>query len=75
MCSSDLVPLRHVGRFLADALATHRAVWRDAQFGDPVLDLLHLLDHLGLLCAGPEPGRGGAGRRRGGDAGRGPGAR
>lgn len=26
----------------------HHRVWRDAQFGDPVLDLLHLFDKLGL---------------------------
>ncbi|HEX7088556.1 MAG TPA: hypothetical protein VF192_00375 [Longimicrobiales bacterium] len=44
-----VIPLRHVALFLLDAMVSHRKVWQDVQFGDPVLDLLHLLDKLGLL--------------------------
>lgn len=40
--------LRHVALFLMRTMAEHHKVWRDAQFGDTVLDLLHLLDKLGL---------------------------
>lgn len=42
------IPLRHAARFLIRCMAEHRRVWRDAQFGDTVLDLLHLLDKIGL---------------------------
>lgn len=41
-------PLRHVALYLIRCMAEHHQVWRDAQFGDSVLDLLHLLDKLGL---------------------------
>src|SRR5690606_17828048 len=50
-----VIPLRHVALFLLGAMVSHRQMWRDVQFGDPVLDLLQLLDKLGLL------GRDGAG--------------
>ena len=50
-----MIPLRHVALFLLGSMVSHRQMWRDVQFGDPVLDLLHLLDKLGLL------GRDGAG--------------
>ncbi|MFS8638586.1 MAG: hypothetical protein FWJ74_10890 [Gemmatimonadota bacterium] len=42
------IPLRHAALFLMRTMAEHRQVWRDAQFGDAVLDFLHLLDKLGL---------------------------
>lgn len=42
------ISLRHAARFLIRCMAEHRRVWRDAQFGDTVLDLLHLLDKIGL---------------------------
>jgi hypothetical protein len=29
-------------------LREHHQVWKDAQFGDPVLDMLHLLDKMGF---------------------------
>lgn len=41
-------PLRHVALYLIRCMSEHHKVWRDAQFGDTVLDLLHLLDKLGL---------------------------
>ena len=41
-------PLRDVALYLIRCMAEHHQVWRDAQFGDAVLDLLHLLDKLGL---------------------------
>lgn len=44
----QVIPLRHAALFLMRCMAEHRQVWRDAQFGDDVLDLLHLLDKLGL---------------------------
>ncbi|HEY8485361.1 MAG TPA: hypothetical protein VIL13_12185 [Longimicrobiales bacterium] len=44
-----VIPLRHVVLFLMRAMAEHRKVWNDAQFRDPVLDVLHLLDKLGVL--------------------------
>ncbi|HEX7051896.1 MAG TPA: hypothetical protein VF188_16940 [Longimicrobiales bacterium] len=43
-----VLPLRHAALFLLHCMAEHHQVWRDAQFGDTVLDLLHLLDKLGL---------------------------
>lgn len=43
-----VIPLRHAALFLMRTMAEHHQVWRDAQFGDTVLDLLHLLDKLGL---------------------------
>jgi len=43
-----VVQMRHVAGFLMQRLREHRAVWQDAQFGDPVLDLLHLLDKMGF---------------------------
>ncbi len=43
-----VIPLRHVALFLMRTMTEHHQVWRDAQFGDPVLDLLHLLEKLGL---------------------------
>jgi hypothetical protein len=43
-----VIPLAHVAEFLFTCMREHRQVWRDAQFGDPVLDLLHLFDKLDL---------------------------
>lgn len=43
-----VVQLRHVAAFLLAALREHHEVWKDAQFGDPVLDLLHLFDKMGF---------------------------
>jgi hypothetical protein len=40
--------LREVALFLMETMRQHRDVWRDAQFGEPVLDLLHLFDKLDL---------------------------
>lgn len=53
-----VVQLRHVAAFLMQRLREHHEVWQDAQFGDPVLDLLHLLDKMGFewrLGRDPEP--------------------
>lgn len=51
-----VISLRHVARYVIGSLREHRKVWRDVQFGDPVLDVLHLLDKLGLLYSpGGEP--------------------
>jgi len=44
----EAFPLRHAALYLIRCMSEHHEVWRDAQFGDPVLDLLHLLDKLGL---------------------------
>ncbi|HEX7119526.1 MAG TPA: hypothetical protein VF212_12100 [Longimicrobiales bacterium] len=42
------IPLRHAAMFLMRTMAEHRQVWKDAQFGDTVLNFFHLLDKLGL---------------------------
>src|SRR5687768_18349635 len=34
----SVIPLAHVAEFLFTCMREHRQVWRDAQFGDPVLD-------------------------------------
>ena len=44
-----VLPLRHAAMHLMRTLVRHRAIWRDASFSEPVLDLFHLLDKLGLL--------------------------
>ncbi len=43
-----VVQMRHVAAFLVKTLNEHDQVWKDAQFGDPVLDLLHFFDKLGF---------------------------
>jgi hypothetical protein len=43
-----VVQLRHVARFLMQTMREHHEVWKDAQFGDAVLDLLHLFDKMGF---------------------------
>ena len=43
-----MVQMRHVAAFLVKTLNEHNQVWKDAQFGDPVLDLLHFFDKLGF---------------------------
>jgi len=43
-----VVQMRHVAAFLVKTLNEHHQVWKDAQFGDPVLDLLHFFDKLGF---------------------------
>lgn len=43
-----VVQLRHVSRFLMETMREHHEVWKDAQFGDTVLDLLHLFDKMGF---------------------------
>ena len=43
-----VVQMRHVAAFLVKTLNEHNQVWKDAQFGDPVLDLLHFFDKLGF---------------------------
>ena len=43
-----VIQMRHVAKFLIQTMREHHQVWKDAQFGDPVLDLLHLLDKLGF---------------------------
>ncbi|GEM_PF-211495 len=53
-----VISLRHVARYVIGSLREHRKVWRNAQFGDPVLGVLHLLDKLELLGASArEPAR------------------
>ena len=41
-----VIQLRHVAAFLMQTMREHHQVWKDAQFGDPVLDLLHLFDKM-----------------------------
>ena len=48
------IQLSHVAHFLIRCMRDHHQVWRDAQFGDPVLDLLHLFDKLGLTWVANE---------------------
>lgn len=43
-----VVQMRHVARFLMATMREHHQIWKDAQFGDPVLDLLHLFDKMGF---------------------------
>jgi len=40
--------LSHAAMFLISCMRNHHQVWTDAQFGDPVLDLLHLFDKMGF---------------------------
>lgn len=43
-----VVQLRHVASFLLQTMREHHEVWKDAQFSDVVLDLLHLFDKMGF---------------------------
>ena len=43
-----VVQMRHVAAFLMQTMREHHLVWKDAQFGDPVLDLLHMFDKMGF---------------------------
>lgn len=43
-----VVQMTHVAAFIVKTLNEHHQVWKDAQFGDPVLDLLHFFDKLGF---------------------------
>jgi hypothetical protein len=43
-----VIQLRHVATFLMQTMREHHAVWKDAQFSDVVLDLLHLFDKMGF---------------------------
>lgn len=43
-----VVQMRHVAAFLMQTMREHHLVWKDAQFGDPVLDLLHHFDKMGF---------------------------
>src|SRR5688500_9522375 len=43
-----VIHLRQVASFLMQTMREHHEVWKDAQFGDEVLDLLHVLDKMGL---------------------------
>jgi hypothetical protein len=43
-----VVQLRHVAGFIMQRLRDHHDVWKDAQFGDSVLDLMHLFDKMGF---------------------------
>lgn len=43
-----VVQLRQVASFLMQTMREHHEVWKDAQFGDEVLDLLHLFDKMGF---------------------------
>lgn len=42
------IQLSHAAMFLTSCIREHHQVWKDAQFGDPVLDLLHLFDKMGF---------------------------
>jgi hypothetical protein len=46
-----VVQMRQVAAFLMQTMREHHQVWKDAQFCDPVLDLLHLLDKMGFTWA------------------------
>ena len=43
-----VIQLRQVAAFLLATMREHHEVWKDAQFGDAVLDLLHLFDKMGF---------------------------
>jgi hypothetical protein len=43
-----VIQLRQVASFLMQTMREHHEVWKDAQFGDAVLDLLHVLDKMGF---------------------------
>ena len=43
-----VIQMRHVAAFLVRMMREHHQVWKDAQFGDPVLDMLHLFDKMGF---------------------------
>lgn len=43
-----VIQLRHVALFLTQMMREHHEVWKDAQFSDVVLDLLHLFDKMGF---------------------------
>lgn len=43
-----IIQLRHVAAFLMQTMREHHIVWKDAQFSDVVLDLLHLFDKMGF---------------------------
>jgi hypothetical protein len=43
-----VIQLRHVAGFIMQQLREHHVVWKDAQFGDSVLDLMHLFDKMGF---------------------------
>lgn len=49
-----VVQMRHVARFLLQTMREHHQVWKDAQFGDPVLDLLHMFDKMGFTWNLPQ---------------------
>lgn len=40
--------LSHIAMFLVSCMREHHLVWQDAQFGDQVLDLIHLFDKMGF---------------------------
>ena len=42
------IQLSHVALYLIGCMREHHQVWKDAQFGDPILDMLHLFDKMGL---------------------------
>src|SRR5688572_4716616 len=44
-----VVQLRQVAAFLMQTMREHHEVWKDAQFGDEVLDLIHLFDKMGFV--------------------------
>jgi hypothetical protein len=44
-----VVQLRQVAAFLLQTMREHHEVWKDAQFGDGVLDLIHLFDKMGFV--------------------------
>jgi hypothetical protein len=44
-----VIQMRHVAAFLVRTISEHHQVWKDAQFGDPVLDLLHFFDKMGFV--------------------------
>src|SRR5688500_2032023 len=43
-----VIHLRQVASFLMQTMREHHEVWKDAQFGDEVLDLLHIIDKMGF---------------------------
>jgi hypothetical protein len=54
-----VIQLRQVAAYLLSTMREHHEVWKDAQFGDAVLDLIHLFDKMGFDWAmverNPEP--------------------
>jgi hypothetical protein len=50
----SVLRLSHAAKFLLTTMRQHHEVWNDAQFADPVLELLHLFDKMGFTWTSRE---------------------